>query len=87
MGLGGLFVTEPCVKHYSLLHRGLRLTTDFHSFHRRPKKEKRSKKERNGCYYYRSNSPFTPEGNTIRGSPSQVQEAEDENDDGVSFSQ
>ena len=42
-------------------------STDFHSFHRPPKKEKRSKKERNGCYYYRSNSPLTPEGEYYKG--------------------
>jgi len=44
-----------------------RSSTDFHSFHRPPKKEKRSKKERNGCYYYRSNSPLTPEGEYYKG--------------------
>ena len=42
---------------------------DFHSFHRPPKKEKRSKKERNGCYYYLSNSPLTPEGEYYKGYP------------------
>ena len=42
-------------------------STDFHSFHRPPKKEKRSKKERNGCYYDLSNSPLTPEGEYYKG--------------------
>ena len=42
-------------------------STDFHSFHRPPKKEKRSKKERNGCYYYLSNSPLAPMGEYYKG--------------------
>ncbi len=72
MGLGGLFVTEPCVSHYSLQHpAAASFNYRFPQFPQAAQERKKKQKRRKNWLLLLLSiqfPPFFPEGETIRGS-------------------